>query len=60
MGECRICRPPEPVPDRALLDHLRVLHPDQWAELAAWPDGSLVLEEPDADPGDCPTPPPRR
>jgi hypothetical protein len=55
MGHCLRCD--EPVPDDQLLDHLRVLHPDDYGDgPLRWPDGALVvvdltdLEDPDGGP----------
>lgn len=44
MARCLVCEPPEEVPDRDLLHHLRNLHPEQWGDgIKCWPDGSPVI-----------------
>lgn len=41
MGYCHPCA--EPLADTELLDHIRLLHPDDQPE--HWPDGSPVIHE---------------
>jgi hypothetical protein len=63
VGECRICEPPEPVPDHDLVDHVRVLHPAVWDALARWPDGAVVISYDEFGPDDItdiPGPPRRQ
>lgn len=38
-GLCQLC--PEEVTD--ILDHMRVIHPEVWADLERWPDGEVVV-----------------
>ncbi len=46
-GRCEVCG--DPVPTAQLLDHLRLLHPDDYGDgPQRWPDGGLVVI--DADP----------
>lgn len=41
MANCNLC--PETPRDHGILDHIRVMHPDQWEEPEKWPDGGLVF-----------------
>lgn len=41
MATCHLC--PDTFPDDQTLDHFRVLHPDVYADIARWPDGSVVI-----------------
>lgn len=34
------------------MDHIRVMHPDQYEESERWPDGGLVLEDETVSPED--------
>ncbi|SNR44383.1 hypothetical protein SAMN06265360_10645 [Haloechinothrix alba] len=43
MGDCVTCN--DHIPDPDLLDHLRVMHPDEYAEPERWPDGMPVVEQ---------------
>lgn len=41
-GYCHVCE--QPVPSAELLDHLRVMHPEQYGDgPQRWPDGALVI-----------------
>lgn len=41
-GRCLVCS--EPVPSVELLDHLRVMHPDDYGDgPERWPDGTIVV-----------------
>ena len=43
--KCRICQDEWSDADggiEAILDHLRVMHPDRWEPPQRWPDGGLV------------------
>lgn len=41
-GHCHVCE--QPVPSVELLDHIRVLHPEQYGDgPQRWPDGGLVI-----------------
>lgn len=43
-GHCNVCD--EPVPSDELLDHLRVVHPEQYGDgPERWPDGGLVIHD---------------
>jgi hypothetical protein len=49
---CQLCQPAAMV-GPAILDHIRVLHPDAWAEgLERWPDGAMVVLDPTLQPAD--------
>jgi hypothetical protein len=51
MGICHLCQ--ETPPDAELLDHLRVMHPDAYADgPQRWPDGGLVIVDETVEPGD--------
>lgn len=42
MGACNLC--PETPDDADMLDHLRLMHPDEYGDgPKRWPDGSLVI-----------------
>lgn len=42
MATCGLC--PEEVPDEDVLDHLRVMHPDQYGDGPdQWPNGDVVI-----------------
>jgi len=45
VATCHICPPDDnTVPDREMVDHLRVLHPDLYGDgPPRWPDGSIVF-----------------
>lgn len=42
---CCQCGDEMPVSLDAIVDHLRVMHPDDYDELEWWPDGGLVIRE---------------
>lgn len=48
-GYCLLCS--SDVPSEELLDHIRVMHPDDYEPPLTWPDGSLVIIE-DLEPDD--------
>ena len=49
---CHVCEPPQVIGER-ILDHLRLLHPEQYGDgPACWPDGSLVIVDTTLDPED--------
>ncbi len=51
-GHCEICNEPIVPGDlNSIIDHIRVMHPDEFSEPARWPDGGLVTEE-DPDPAE--------
>lgn len=51
-GHCNVCG--EDVPSAELLDRLRVMHPDHYGDgPERWPDGGIVIYEPDAQPDDA-------
>jgi hypothetical protein len=42
MGHCNLCD--EPVEDRDIIDHIRLIHPVEYdGGPAMWPDGGLVI-----------------
>jgi hypothetical protein len=45
MGTCYSCPPDDNVvPDGDMVDHLRLMHPDEWGDgLQEWPDGEPVI-----------------
>lgn len=45
-GYCHLCAAPLTPGDLdAILDHVRVIHPDAWGDgPERWPDGGLVME----------------
>jgi hypothetical protein len=53
MGTCWVCRPPAQVDDEEAMEHLRLLHPDEWGEgPQRWPDGLVVVHDETLEPGD--------
>lgn len=51
MARCDLCR--ETVADAAILDHLRVLHPDFFGDgVETWPDGTAVVYDETLEPRD--------
>jgi hypothetical protein len=54
LAGCNLCSPGEPyVPDEALVDHLRLLHPDAWGDdPQLWPDGEVVVADLTLEPDD--------
>ncbi|MFF0823040.1 hypothetical protein ACFYUR_21985 [Micromonospora haikouensis] len=54
MATCHLCPPDDnTVDDRDILDHLRVIHPDQYGEgPQRWPDGQPVIVDTTLDPAD--------
>lgn len=36
----------------AFMDHLRVMHPDRYEDVATWPDGAPVVEDTTLEPHD--------
>jgi len=51
MGHCLLCD--EHVNDADLLDHLRVLHPDEYGDgPERWPDGEIVFYDQTLEPGE--------
>lgn len=49
-GFCWQCR--TEVRSDSILDHLRLIHPDQWEEPPRWPDGRRVVIDETLDPAD--------
>lgn len=43
MAYCLMCS--ESIPDDALLEHLRLIHPEFFNELERWPDGGIVVHD---------------
>ncbi|GAB3251075.1 hypothetical protein [Kineosporia babensis] len=43
MATCNLC--PETPLDDEILDHIRVMHPEQWEEPQRWPDGGFVFTD---------------
>lgn len=54
MGACYVCSSTAAaVDDEALIDHLRLLHPDVWGDgLLRWADGSVVVVDMTLEPSD--------
>jgi hypothetical protein len=51
MGVCDLCH--EPVEDDHLLEHLRLLHPDDYEDgPERWPDGDIVVHDQTLEPKD--------
>lgn len=51
MATCELCR--DAVPDAEILDHLRVIHPEQYGDgPRTWPDGQLVITDAALEPSD--------
>ena len=53
--KCLICNDEWPDAEGGLesfVDHLRVLHPDQYEPLQRWPDGGIVLTDHCPEPSD--------
>lgn len=46
IWRCRLC--PDMVPAYQLLEHIRLLHPENYEETLRWPDGEPIAWE-DAD-----------
>lgn len=48
---CDLCG--EQAPDTEVLEHLRLMHPEQYGDgPALWPDGSVVIVDTTLEPGD--------
>jgi len=47
---CDLCATFQPAD--TLLDHIRLMHPDDYEELAVWPDGSPVIIDNTLEPED--------
>lgn len=61
MGTCFLHDPPEKIANVEMLDHLRVIHPQEWGDgPQRWPDGRIVVYDTTLTPGDfsLPAPPP--
>lgn len=51
MAWCELCK--TKVPDPEILDHVRLLHPDEYGDgPETWPDGSLVIIDTTLEPED--------
>lgn len=54
--KCNLCDAEEPDDDTGIpkmLDHLRVMHPEQYGDgPERWPDGSIVVYDTTLEPGD--------
>lgn len=42
-GTCHLCEPAADVPTVDLVNHIRVMHPDQYEPVECWPDGAPVV-----------------
>jgi hypothetical protein len=49
MATCHLCGGIH-IPDRDLIDHLRILHPDHYGEIERWPDGDVVIYDTTTEP----------
>lgn len=56
MGSCLICS--EKVPDPDLVEHLRLMHPDQYEPSGEWPGGRPVRVDKTLNPADFEEPSP--
>jgi len=53
VGTCHVCRPPAYVDDEEAMDHLRLMHPDEWGDgPQRWPDGQVVVHDETLEPED--------
>lgn len=44
MARCHVCQPEAAIADEEILNHVRLLHPEQWGDgIECWPDGSPVI-----------------
>lgn len=53
--KCLVCREEWPDEDGGLesvVDHMRVMHPDDFEPPERWPDGALVIHDTTIEPGD--------
>jgi hypothetical protein len=49
-GHCEICNEDiDPGGLREMVDHIRLLHPDDYEEPEQWPDGGFVIHEEPSD-----------
>lgn len=49
LGHCFVCH--EPVTNREILNHIRLIHPDEYGDGPdLWPDGRVVIEDADVTP----------
>ena len=60
MGTCLVCPQLAEVPEVEMFEHLRLLHPEVWADgLCRWPDGRVIVLDETLTPGDFTTSPAR-
>jgi hypothetical protein len=53
MGACHLCAEQTHIPDEQIVDHLRLLHPDEWADgFDRWPDDEIVVNDLTLNPSD--------
>jgi hypothetical protein len=45
MTTCWLCKPSAQIPTSEIMEHVRLLHPDQYEEYETWPDGEFVVFE---------------
>ena len=50
MAACNLCGAHPP--DSEVGDHLRLFHPDAFADIERWPDGRYVIYDDTLQPGD--------
>jgi hypothetical protein len=50
VATCDLCEPSTYVPTDEIMEHVRLLHPDQYEEYETWPDGKFVMFEETTEP----------